>query len=328
MKQVNLRIVVLPCTVQRSDIIGADESFVGKNFSTTEKLIFNKVDEETYSLLYTDDVFGRIEMASLHQTLKHTLKMKLPDTLVLISSFYLCKTAFGNEGFHFSDRTGMKLITLANLFMEEDDQYLVYLLSDSIRWTRSILLEHANDQVPIPEFRNQDYEESEYDDSDYEDDGEEDEEEDEELVDFYRNIGKSPLTYGSKKKKSKKKGHYSQSKVVAHAKHPKKEFDRHGVVIWRDRDDRDRDEKMIKSFLKDFIPGNARWKREFRNDLLDRWMEAFTIKKKKLQRLEKKMQKSKKRKKRKVSPGAAMAMNLSNQIMRATTTDPWNNPNK
>ena len=96
-----------------------------------------------------------------------------------------------------------------------------------------------------------------------------------------------------KRYKNKKTNEYPQSRVLRDAKNPKRSINRHGVIICSDKDARKRDEKIIKEFLKDFFPGDSDWKKEFRHDVLKRWMKMYCIAKKDLKELERTHRKAK-----------------------------------
>lgn len=97
-----------------------------------------------------------------------------------------------------------------------------------------------------------------------------------------------------KKNKNKSNKSYAKSHIFRESKNPKKEVKRHGVIIARDKDDIKKDEKTLKEFLKDFIPGKDGWVKDFREDLIERWMRTYTIKNKDLKKLQKARRKNEK----------------------------------
>ena len=95
-----------------------------------------------------------------------------------------------------------------------------------------------------------------------------------------------------KKKKQKKEKKYVTSKVIRCAKSPKKAYKRHGVIVCKDKDAIKRDRRIIRDFIDDFIPGNAGWKKDLRDDLVDRWLHVYVISAKRLKRLERERKKN------------------------------------
>jgi len=81
------------------------------------------------------------------------------------------------------------------------------------------------------------------------------------------------------RKKKKVKKDYGASRSIKAAKHPKRDVKRHNIVITTKKNF-DRDEKIVREFLRDFIPGKAGWVKDYRKEVLDRWMRAFVIKEK------------------------------------------------
>lgn len=95
-----------------------------------------------------------------------------------------------------------------------------------------------------------------------------------------------------KKKKQRKEKKYVTSKVIRCAKSPKKAYKRHGVIVCKDKDAIKRDRRIIRDFIDDFIPGNAGWKKDLRDDLVDRWLHVYVISAKRLKRLERERKKN------------------------------------
>lgn len=138
----------------------------------------------------------------------------------------------------------------------------------------------------------------------------------------------SDITSNFKDKKKKKKKStrlQNTSRSIKASKHPKRDFNRHGVIISK-KDAIERDRKTIKGFLKDFIPGDEKWKKEFRNDLLDRWMDMYVITSKKLKKLEKKAN-EKKNNKNQLSP---RTKRMISEVGRRLTSpvSAWDDVNK
>lgn len=312
MPKANIRLVIIPDGVDQQVVAGCDPTIVGTEFATCKHLIVNRV-VDGYAILYRADEFSQFNAEIAARNITNILLGWFPNFQIVLSIYYNFQHVSNSEMGKFDEETAMRVLQFANYFFEHngDIEKFKYVNSESIRQVRDILYEMS-------------------------DEGEEDATDDGETSDgdssYWESLGFSPMYDGdgyddaddghSKKKKGKK--HYGHSRLVSNGKSPKKDYNRHGVLVSRDSDDLNRDRKMIKAFLKDFIPGNARWKRDFRDDLLERWMDAFVIRKKKLHKLEKKMRRKKKNSK--PSAAQAIAMGIGRQIM--TGQDPWNNPNK
>ena len=130
---------------------------------------------------------------------------------------------------------------------------------------------------------------------------------------------------GGKKGKCKKK-FYGSSRVLKSLKNPKKDYKRHGIIVANDKSALKKDEKILREFLKDFIPGKAGWIKDYREDVLERFMRMYAVSKKTLKKLEKHHRKhkgSKGKDGKKISKESAM--NFTRNILNR---DSWNNPNK
>jgi hypothetical protein len=89
--------------------------------------------------------------------------------------------------------------------------------------------------------------------------------------------------------KTKKRKSYPSSKILKSAKHAKKDIKNHGIIIQSGKS-RDKDEEIIRSFLKDFIPGKSNWIKSYRKIILKRWMNQYAITKKAAKKYEKQSQ--------------------------------------
>lgn len=145
------------------------------------------------------------------------------------------------------------------------------------------------------------------------------------MTSITKNVGKGK----SNKKKKDINPTYPSSRVLKASKDPKKQYHRHGVIIFKDKDTEKKDEKILKAFLKDFIPGDARWKKELRSDLIERWMASYAISQKRIKKLEKnqKLQLSKEKQKECTKKAFEILKGL-NRGIQGRNSDVWNNPNK
>lgn len=310
MPKANIRLVVMPDEVDQQIVAGCDPTVVGTEFATCKQLKVTRV-VDGYAILYRASEFTKINAEIGARNITNILLGYFPNFQVVLSIYYNFQHISNPDIGKFDEETAIRVLQFANYFFEHngDNENFKYVNSDSIRRVRDILYEMSDEE---------------------EDDPADNDETDDDHNGYWESLGFSSMYGGDeydddghpKKKKGKK--HYGRSRLVSNGKSPKKDYNRHGVLVSRDSDDLSRDRKMIKAFLKDFIPGNARWKRDFRDDLLERWMDAFVIRKKKLRKLEKKMRRKKKNSK--PSAAQAIAMGIGRQIM--TGQDPWNNHNK
>lgn len=128
------------------------------------------------------------------------------------------------------------------------------------------------------------------------------------------------VAMNSKNKKAKKTKIkvIGTSRCVRASKKPKKSYNRHGLLVVSSKKAIEKDERTVKAFLKDFIPGDEKWKKDFRKDLLKRWMRVYVISDGKLKKLEKEYQKKKNppRKNRSSKNLEKFANNMSSAITR------------
>ena len=80
---------------------------------------------------------------------------------------------------------------------------------------------------------------------------------------------------------------YRSSRLIRSTKNVKRQIKKHGIIISSDKDNKKYDREIIKSFLKDFIPGDSDWIRIYRRIMLERWMDTFVISKKTAKELQK-----------------------------------------
>lgn len=119
---------------------------------------------------------------------------------------------------------------------------------------------------------------------------EEDQDEDDEDDPFLRNLtafgysvnpefdsDKKKNREGRKKKKMDGKS-YNRSRVIREAKHAKRSIKRHNIII-ASKKSIEKDKKILKQFLEDFMPGKEKWVKEYRKEVLRRWMRSYVIKK-------------------------------------------------
>ena len=110
------------------------------------------------------------------------------------------------------------------------------------------------------------------------------------MLDMFGDVNYKSSKKSRKKKSTSSDNRWNKSKLIKNGKNRrmKKTYHKHGVIIYNDKDDFKSDVKTIKSFLKDFIPGDEKWQDDFRHDLLKRWTYAYAISKKQAKKLSKK----------------------------------------
>ena len=304
MTTTKFRLVVVPDVEDLTMVAGCTPAEIGTNFSTANNFLTSPVGDTVTSVFRADVILG-INPAALARAIMTGIRQNLSGTHTVISVDYNFRHVSDPNQIAFNPDVGHMLIELCNILISGSCDWFHYENSPSMEMTRKFLevTPPKEEEEPIDPFGGL-FPVDNGDDDEEEDDGR------------------------HKYKKKKKKGHqrtkYRESVIIQNTKNPKKDYEHHGVIICRDKDDLERDRKTIKAFLNDFIPGDARWKREFREDLLDRWLPAFTIRKKKLNKLVRKAKKRKRQKKQ--SAATAIAMDISRRIM--TAQDPWMNPNK
>ena len=179
------------------------------------------------------------------------------------------------------------------------------------------------------------------DDEDDEEDGYDDDEDEEEDIagpdrpsvadpfGFLVNPPEMKQSKGGKKSKRKKKDMSDfayRSAVIKRAKSVKQSIRRYGVVVAAKNSDLKKDRDVIKAFLKVFLPGNKAWQKEFRKQVLKRWMSMYAISKSHLQKMEKAHRKSKKDAAKNNYGAIQKGLSLTAQLMRPA--DRWNDPSR
>ena len=155
-----------------------------------------------------------------------------------------------------------------------------------------------------------------FDDDDYEDDDNDEEYEEDDIP------GLSGFSFG--KRRNKKNSYYGKSRVWKDSNHVRRSINRHGVVI-STKSNMDRDKKILKEFLKDFIPGNKGWEKSFRAELAKRWMAVYVVSKKQLKTLEKNHRNKKSNKSNRNNLKGAFG--IASKIL-APKNDIWFDPNR
>jgi len=298
---VNLKIHIIPSNRNVSAIQDFDQSVDGSNYSEKNSINVNQT-ADGYSVIFIDTVFKYLDMKVFIGNLIKTFTEKIPNTIFNISIHYHYTTS--NCSFDYYDNdTAMKVYELHGIMMmlasSNKMKYVQYSESDTLNQMFDDIndsddemndgsddmkiLSHQNlKHNNISNNKNHNYDETEYVKNilnHYGDYYNEDDENDE---------LKSPFDLVNKSKKKRKKNrYYGESRVFRNAKNPKQIIKKHNLLITKSNSDIKDDIKIIKSFLKDFIPGSSQWKKKFRDELLQRWVTSFVISKKNLKKFSK-----------------------------------------
>ena len=277
-------LIIIPDYDDINHIIGYNPNIYGKVISTATEIKVNQLQSGAYSIIYHLNVLNTIKPSRLISSILTMFKNNLPNVL--------CEYSIRLIGFEYVNNYDKKMLLIPklihnmmiNIYHSNTVENMVYKTS-----TDMAELDSTNHMVAFRKYEDEDdldglwdsFEDFEEDDESNEDD-EEDSEEDE-----YDSLHSLLDNYGRKSKKRKNHNDYPRSRVFKDSDSPRKEINRHGIIIAQSKEDIKRDEKIIKDFLKDFIPGNASWKKNFRKELTMRWLKVYTVSKKELKRLEK-----------------------------------------
>jgi len=282
----------------------------GKTRSTENQIKALKV-TDGYSVVFDDDVFVEISLAKLMSSIVQVFASNIKNS---IFDFRLMYHYEGATDTYFDFDTAKHVLDLDDMMCKIRDAksipVFMYTRTDNMQEVYTDFRNEVEDNTPEPISRL-------FDD----DDNDEDEDNEDSLFASLLGIDDKD----KKEKKSKKdKEYYGRSRVWKNCRNPKKQINRHGVMI-ADKSDLKKDEKIIKSFLKDFLPGGASWKKEFRSDVLERWMNMYAISKKHLKELEKAHRRRRPAKRR--SSTTDKILNFSEKLL-AVPVDRWADPTK
>ena len=250
--------------------VSSDNALKAFAFSTTEKIFINKTDD-FYHINYRFNDYLQLNLVKFAKILTSMFGKNMPGItfdLMVISEIdknsriaELHKVFVDNSNNINVINPKLKLVNTDE--DDEDDEY--------------------NDETD-DEF---DPEDDEYNDADCE-----------ETVDTINQIlgmggghgsasGKHKGHHKNNKTDEKYKKSYSSSRIFKETNHAKRDIKRHGIIIESSNKARDRDEGIIKSFLKDFIPGDSNWIKSYRKTILKRWINQYSITKKSAKKITK-----------------------------------------
>lgn len=295
----NKELVTIHIVANAAEELDYDPSRDGKTRSTGTKINVLRV-SDGFSIVFDDDEFIKTDVTKLAASIVTLCISNVPDTI------FDYRIMYHYDEDSFNTDVAERILSMDDLFGRLNDakEYptVSYSQTDNVQWVYAEYI----DSLP-----------------DDDDDDEDDEDDEPEYEDSITALLKNNGSINKKKKKKKSRDYYGRSRVWKNSKQPKRQINRHGVLIAADKDDLKKDEKIIKSFLKDFLPGNSKWKKDFRDDVLDRWMRMYAISKKNLKQLEKEHRRSRTKK----SGNNDKILKYANRLF-TVPVDAWNNPNK
>jgi len=288
---------MLNCNIQ---ILPDSASIPETSLSVATKLRFVKA-TDGYNIVFHESEWNQANTDILFDTALNTLTAnKAGETFVFdvfvskdISSDVTLSNVYALMVYILKTHQAKPVVTVPETFVEKLSKLQAYLKSD---------------------------EDDEETDDWFNDLGSEDSDEDDDKFDIFGDL----LDDDEPAKKRKKKSYYGTSRVWKESDHIKRSINRHGVVI-ASKDDIKRDEKIIKEFLKEFIPGKEGWKKSFRQELLKRWMNVYVISKKRLKGYESEMKNKKSRKSN--NKNLNTAIGLASKLLKPRDTS-WFDPSK
>ena len=348
---VYLHVVPEDALVHSFPIRGYSPSRDGKQISTVKQVNFNGLltrdQTPAYSLIFGDTTFRQLDAIKLLSAIIATFAKNRPGDNMRLHLKYSYVGAYGEDLF---DRDTMhKLYVWNDLCTSIDRAKKIPLFQydeESMEELADAVADHEEDVDDLFDLSNYDDDDDDDDDDEDEDDDEDDEEAD--PYDFVEDDDEEdeedplhPLdpyeAFVTRPSRSRERNRVRiqedppirRSKVFRNAKNPKRDVERHGVIVYRKKEDLDRDRAMLKEFLQYFIPGDKPWIKRFRKDVLKRWISMYAISKKTLNA----MQRAHRERARAqaashgygwIDAGLAVANKM---ITSSRANDKWNNPN-
>lgn len=303
MNKTNVGIHVFPSETDPATFDSYDPTRDGRVFSSTGELKVNTA-AYGYSILFKSEDFEELKPAQFTASMIQLFSANIKDTIIDVSIFY-----------HYDEEDFDTDTAIAVLDMDD----VMRKITESGR-VKTFVYTRSDNIVSVYNDWRSESEEAE------EDNEGEDEDESGDFFDFLNGFSDDEQDDEDEDDDKPRHDDYHSSWVLKESKNPKKSIRRHGVIVASSKSDIKRDEKIIKSFLKEFIPGNAEWKREFRSDVAKRWMKMYAISRKRLKKLEKDHRRSKARK-NKVGIDTDKALDFTRRLF-TMPVDRWSDPTK
>lgn len=294
LNQENLIIYIIPSGIELLNVKHFNPEN-GQVFSNLNEIKVNKMTNSGYSILYTTNDITNMDMNIFGNNVIKLFMKNLPGKNICIQLCYLYEVR--NNNYELYDDIDISVVNaileLENKFINISENSQMPFTYNRSQYMNTIIKNIINNYNDINDDTYDDDDDTmddffeslginsyyDNDDSDYEDDSDDDY--DDRQFSFL-----DPYVQG-KKIKNKHKKDYQESRIFYEAKNAKRSYNRHGVIICNDKKAKERDEKILKEFLKEFFPGDAQWKKDFRRDVLKRWMKMYCVSKKNLKELEK-----------------------------------------
>lgn len=292
-------------------LVGYD-NIEGSHLSSESEIKVNKT-SDGYSVIFTDDRIAASNPDKLSKTLLKLFLDNLPTSVLNVYMIYYCKTENGNLVINYDAAYKIIELSFELCKIQTNCPQFNYCVTNNMR----ALVSEFNKMADVTS--------DEQDNNDIEEDIEE-EDDDDDRYSAFDILDEAMRGYDRKyRKKKRSKKHYNMSRVLRAAKNPKKMYNRHGIVVCKDKKAIDKDKRAIKEFLSDFIPGRSSWKKEFRRELCKRWMQMYVLTPKQL----KIFQKDFKKKHRKPRSGinTEKTLELTRKLF-GVTTDIWSDPTR
>lgn len=346
--RVNAIIAVVPHGYTAEDVAKLSPNLVEiykKQFSNVNEIKVNNYNGGGYIVVYTDEEFKKLNPKIFIDNFVKLFLKNVPNTIIDVTLQYMyAEQVFMEEDEEIFDAPTAKAIMITDTLINAiKNKFISYhrlisfnaMVEDYQNWVYDNDVDGSDDEINEEEYEEDQEQYSSYanilgipmNDEDNQYDSYYDEYEDDEespMTEMERILGNSSSGGGSGKKKRKSKS-YGRSKVLKNADNAKKAINRHGVIIADNKRDIKADAKMIKEFLKDFIPGNQSWKKEFRDELLRRWLNMYCVSRKELKKLEKRHRNMNRRKQSNVNTNKTLE--FTKRLLNMPL-DNWDNPNK
>lgn len=330
MNRNDIVIHIIPSGIDVNNLITYNENQDGRILSDSKEIKVNNKSGK-YTVLYNTNMFQTINVETFGKNFIDLLLKNLPNSLLDITILYHYQLKNDDEEFDIS--IAEKIFELDNYFRVMN----IKISNISYHWTNSFLelVKYYNEYIKYMNDSEEDDDNDEdedekdisYDDwinkfiGDIDDDEDEDDGDDGDVNDILSLLaGKH-----NKSKSNNSRDYYGKSKVMKNATNPKRSINRHGVIVADDKEDIERDERIIKAFLKDFFPGRQGWKKDFRHDVLKRWMSMYCVSKKNLKKLERNHRRERLHYSKKYD--TEKALNFTRRML-TVPIDRWSDPNR